>query len=122
MSRRQPLTFALTRIVRDTCLCLHLQRAARLVARSFDDAFRLLGIDRTTATAYLRRLESRGLVTVGASAADGRSRVVALTAAGRGLLRAAVPRWRRAHAALERVLPFDPDRLRSELGDLARAR
>jgi len=30
--------------VRDTCLCLHLQRAARAVARRFDEALRPLGL------------------------------------------------------------------------------
>jgi len=31
-------------MVRDTCLCLHLQRAARAVARRFDEALRPLGL------------------------------------------------------------------------------
>ena len=44
MSNRDPLPFEVTRRVRDTCLCLHLQRAARAVARRFDDALRPLGL------------------------------------------------------------------------------
>ena len=36
-------SFETTLLVRDTCLCLHLQRAARAMARRFDDALRPLG-------------------------------------------------------------------------------
>ena len=38
---RKDLPREITLHVRDTCLCLHLQRAARVVARRFDEAFRL---------------------------------------------------------------------------------
>jgi hypothetical protein len=38
------VSLATTVHVRDTCLCLHLQRAARAVARRFDTALRPLGI------------------------------------------------------------------------------
>jgi DNA-binding MarR family transcriptional regulator len=129
--------------VRDTCLCLHLQRAARVVARRFDEAFRPLGItqgqfsllmslnrpepptigsvaallamDRTTLTANLKPLERRGLVTVTIDPADRRSRRLALTAEGRALLVAAVPVWKRTHAALERRLKRSADALRADL-------
>ncbi|HRD27761.1 MAG TPA: MarR family winged helix-turn-helix transcriptional regulator, partial [Caulobacter sp.] len=33
-----------THHVRDTCLCLHAQRAARVLARRFDDALRPVGL------------------------------------------------------------------------------
>ena len=33
-----------TLLVRDSCLCLHVQRAARTLARLFDDALRPVGI------------------------------------------------------------------------------
>ena len=44
MSNRRLVPYETTLHVRDTCLCLHLQRAARVVARKFDDVFRPLGI------------------------------------------------------------------------------
>src|ERR687888_442680 len=114
MSKRDLLPFEITHHVRDTCLCLHLQRSARAVARRFDEVLRplgltngqfsllmslnrpeppsigsvsgLLAVDRTTLTANLKPLERRGLVTVMVDAADRRSRRLALTPAGRALL------------------------------------
>lgn len=134
--------------VRDTCLCLHVQRAARTLARIFDDAFRPVGItsgqyslmmalnrpeparmralatflavDRTTLTAALKPLERRGLVVVGADPADRRSRLLALTDAGRAVLADALPIWETTHAALEARLPAgDGDSLRAALIALA---
>jgi len=130
--------------VRDTCLCLHLQQAARAVARRFDAAFRPLGLtngqfsllmslnrpeaagisdistllamDRTTLTANLKPLERRGLVTVAVDDADRRSRRVTLTSAGRALLVAALPVWEHEHSAIESVLSgIAADRLRADL-------
>jgi DNA-binding MarR family transcriptional regulator len=123
---------AITLEVRDTCLCLHLQRAARAVARRFDAALRplnltsaqfsllmslnreeppsigsvsaLLAVDRTTLTANLKPLERRGLVKVSIDDADKRTRRVKLTPAGRALLIAAVPIWRQTHAIVENLL------------------
>ena len=143
MSNRRLVPFETTLHVRDTCLCLHLQRAARVVARKFDDVLRPLGItqgqfsllmslnrpelptlgsvaallamDRTTLTANLKPLERRGLVTVMVDEADRRSRRLALTADGRALLAAAVPIWKRTHAALERRLKRAADALRADL-------
>ena len=134
--------------LRGNCLCLHLQRAARVVARRFDEAFRplaltngqfsllmalrqleapsigyvaaLLAMDRTTLTANLKPLARRGLVKVATDRADQRSRCLALTAAGRALLEAAIPVWRRTHVEVERLLPSaDPDELRAELRALS---
>ncbi len=142
------LPFTDTIEVRDTCLCLHLQRAARAVARRFDDVLRpfgltngqfslmmslnrpvpasiksvaaLLGLDRTTLTANLTPLERRGLVSDAVDDADGRTRRLVLTQAGRSLLATAVPAWRREHAAIERRLPEGrADRLRADLITLA---
>ena len=133
--------------VRDSCLCLHLQRAARAMARRFDEALRpvgltngqfsllmslnrpepppmaavasLLAMDRTTLTAALKPLERRRLVKVSADPADGRSRRLALTAKGNGLLARAVPIWEQTHVELEALLPKgDPSRLRENLGAL----
>ena len=134
--------------LRGNCLCLHLQRAARAVARRFDHAFRpleltsgqfsllmalsstelpsigylsaLLAMDRTTLTANLKPLERRGLVRVTTDPADRRTRRLALTSAGHALLAAAVPVWRETHAAVECLIGMsDPDRLRADLRALS---
>jgi DNA-binding MarR family transcriptional regulator len=144
MPKRDEVPYEITHLVRDTCLCLHVQRAARAVARRFDEALRplaltngqfsllmslnrpeppsigsvahLLAMDRTTLTANLKPLERRGLVTVTVDRTDKRSRRMALTSAGRSLLAAAVPIWKRTHAAIDRLLgASSPDRLRSDL-------
>jgi DNA-binding MarR family transcriptional regulator len=138
------LPFDVTVRVRDTCLCLHLQQAARAVARRFDAALRPLGLtngqfsllmslnrpeaarigdvsallvmDRTTLTANLKPLERRGLVTVSVDDADKRSRRLKLTPAGWALLIAAVPVWENEHAAIEgSLIETQPDRLRADL-------
>lgn len=142
MAPRDDLPYELTLEVRDACLCLHVQRAARALARRFDEALRplamtngqfsllmslnrpqpatmrqvasVLAMDRTTLTAALKPLERRGLVEVAVDPADRRSRRLALTAAGRDLLARAVPIWRAVHGELERGLA-DPDRLRADL-------
>jgi len=137
-------TLETTHEVRDACLCLHVQRAARALARRFDDALRpigltngqfslmislnrpeppgmasvaaLLGMNRTTLTAALKPLQRRGLLKVTADPKDRRGRIMTLTAKGRNLLVRAVPVWRSTHAALEALLPEgDPDRLRKNL-------
>jgi DNA-binding MarR family transcriptional regulator len=138
------LPFDVTIRVRDTCLCLYLQQAARAVARRFDAALRPLGLtngqfsllmslnrpeaarigdvsallvmDRTTLTANLKPLERRGLVTVSVDDADKRSRRLKLTPAGWALLIAAVPVWENEHAAIEgSLIETQPDRLRDDL-------
>jgi DNA-binding MarR family transcriptional regulator len=148
MSKPDELPFALTHQVRDTCLCLHVQRAARAVARRFDEALRPLGLtngqfslmmslnrpaapsmgsvaallamDRTTLTANLKPLERRGLVRVTVDATDRRSRLMTLTPAGRKLLAEAVPIWKRTHAALDRLMGDEGlDRLRADLRALS---
>jgi DNA-binding MarR family transcriptional regulator len=149
MAKRDELPYALTHLVRDTCLCLHVQRAARAVARRFDDALRpldltngqfsllmslnrpepatmgqvssLLAMDRTTLTANLKPLERRGLLMIEIDEADRRGRRMRLTAAGRKLLAKAVPIWKRTHMALDRLLATDAasDRLRADLRALA---
>jgi DNA-binding MarR family transcriptional regulator len=147
MSNRDRTSFAFTRHVRDHCLCLHVQRAARALARRFDDALRpigltqgqfslltslnraqpptmgavadLLALDRTTLTANLKPLERRGLVKVSVDRDDKRSRRLILTPAGRGLLAAAAPIWKRAHAQAERLLKSaSPDIMRAGLREL----
>ena len=44
MSSAAAVPFETTLKVRDTCLCLHLRRAARAVGRRFDAALRPLGL------------------------------------------------------------------------------
>ena len=134
--------------VRDSCLCLHTQRAARALARRFDEALKpagltngqfsllmalngpepapmsrvaaLLGADRTTLTAALKPLAARGLAVSLADPRDSRVRRLALTEAGRACLAAATPLWTLAHAALEAELAgADPDRLRRDLMTLS---
>ena len=133
MSTRHEPPLAITHLVRDACLCLHVQRAARALARRFDDVFRpldltqgqfsllmslnrpeppsigsvaaLLAMDRTTLTAALKPLERRELVKVSTDKEDRRSRRLAITAAGRRLLGKAVPLWEQAHADVERLIP-----------------
>ena len=132
MSNDNAPSFETTIEVRDTCLCLHVQRAARALARRFDEVLRplelthgqfsllmslnrpeppkigsvaaLLAMDRTTLTANLKPLERRGLVKVTVDAADRRGRRLVLTASGRALLAEASPIWKREHAATERLI------------------
>lgn len=140
--------FETTSLVRDTCLCLHAQSAARALARRFDAVLRavgltnqqfsllmalnrpepppmgpvadLLAMDRTTLTAALKPLERRGLVRVEPSPTDGRARILVLTAAGCQTLAAAVPIWQETHAAVEeRLVGLNPDALRTALAVLA---
>lgn len=80
----------------------------------------LLAMDRTTLTANLKPLERRGLVKIMVDDADKRTRRLSLTSAGRALLVAAVPVWRRTHAAIEGLLPrSNPEELRGDLRALS---
>jgi DNA-binding MarR family transcriptional regulator len=123
---------------------MYVQRAARALARRFDDALRpvgvtngqfslmmslnrpeppdmvavssLLGMNRTTLTAALKPLQRRRLLRVTVDPADRRSRVMTLTPKGRRLLARAVPVWRRTHISVEALLPdSDPNRFRKNL-------
>jgi DNA-binding MarR family transcriptional regulator len=148
MSKRDRLPIAVTRQVRDTCMCLHVQRAARAVARRFDEALRpldltsgqfsllmslnraeparigqvsaVLAMDRTTLNANLKPLERRGFLTVSVDDGDRRSRRLALTPAGRSLLIRALPVWKRTQAATESLLgQSNPDMVRADLRKLS---
>ncbi len=130
--------------VRDTCLCLHAQRAARALGRRFDEALKpvgitngqfsilmslnrpepptigsvsaLLAMDRTTLTANLKPLERRGLLEVKVDPADKRSRRLVLTAAGQEVLVSAMPIWEKTHAELHALIAgSDIERLLSDL-------
>jgi DNA-binding MarR family transcriptional regulator len=148
MSRTAAVSFETTLRVRDCCLCLHVQRAARSLARRFDEALRplglthgqfflmmslnrpepsgmtsvssLLGMDRTTLTAALKPLERRGLVKVGTDSSDRRGRRLSLTREGRTLLVSAVPVWERTHLKVTASLhDGDADCLRTNLRALS---
>lgn len=145
---RPDLPIETTHEVRDRCLCLHLQRAARAIARRFDEALRPVGLsngqysllmalnrpdpprigdvapflamDRTTLTANVKPLARRALLEVIPDERDGRSRRLRLTEAGRDLLVRAVPIWRATHDAVDLMLPeTDGTDLRADLRRLA---
>jgi DNA-binding MarR family transcriptional regulator len=148
MSRATSIPFETTLRVRDCCLCLHVQRTARALARRFDEALRpigltngqfslmmslnrpeppgiaavatLLAMDRTTLTAALKPLERRGLIKVAKDPTDRRGRLLSLTPEGKTLLASAVPVWEHTHRDLEALLnDLDLDRLRSGLRALS---
>jgi DNA-binding MarR family transcriptional regulator len=148
MASASVTSLRVTHLVRDTCLCLHVQRAARALARRFDEALRpvgltngqfsllmslnrpnapgmgevaeMLAMDRTTLTAALKPLRRRGLVSVAADPQDRRGRLMTLTAKGRKALARAVPVWRKTHAAVEAQLhDGDCERLRKDLRTLS---
>ncbi|MDP1748794.1 MAG: MarR family winged helix-turn-helix transcriptional regulator [Reyranella sp.] len=148
MSKNDNASFDTTLHVYEHCLCFAAQRAARALARRFDEALRPVGLtsgqfslltslnraeppsigsvaallvmDRTTLTANLKPLERRGLVTIGVDPADRRGRRLTLTGAGRRLLRSALPIWRRTHAEIEeRLIQTDAKVLRTGLRALA---
>lgn len=133
MSKPAEIPFATTILVRDSCLCLHTQRAARALARRFDEALlpaglrsgqfsllmalnrptppaigsvaALLAMDRTTLTANLKPLARRGLIAIEVDPRDRRSRLLRLTDAGRAVLAEALPIWERTHAEIEAQMP-----------------
>jgi DNA-binding MarR family transcriptional regulator len=148
MSKAPLIPYETTLFVRDCCLCLHAQRAARMLARRFDEALRplgltngqfslmmslnrpqpasigsvasLLGMDRTTLTAALKPLERRGLVETRVDPSDKRSRRLSLTREGEALLASAVPVWTETHAEIDRLIPGpDLDGLRNSLRALS---
>src|SRR4028118_1844046 len=112
--------------IRDHCLCLATQRAARRLARRFDRLFaplgitngqfsmlvalsgqwqprlgelaEFLGMDSTTMTAAVKPLEKRGFVALQVDEADARVRRPRLTEGGRAVVAKAVPLWREEHA------------------------
>jgi DNA-binding MarR family transcriptional regulator len=132
-----------TILVRDCCLCLHVQRAARALARRFDVALRphgltngqfsllmslnrpkpagmrsvanLLAMDRTTLTAALKPLERRGLIRVFVDPDDRRGKFMTLTPEGTQLLADALPVWESNHRDLETMLDGNAANLRKGL-------
>ena len=148
MSKKLNASFDTTRHVYDHCLCFAAQRAARALARRFDEALSPLGLtsgqfslltslnrpeapsmgsiaallvmDRTTLTANLKPLEQRGFVKIAVDAADRRVRRLILTPAGRKVLQSAMPVWVDVHGEIDRLLPASDGRtLRRGLRALA---
>jgi DNA-binding MarR family transcriptional regulator len=144
----KPVPYAMTLLVRDCCLCLHVQRAARALARRFDEVLRpfgltngqfsllmslnrpepppmapvakLLAMDRTTLTAALKPLERRGLVKILQDPTDRRNRTIKLTREGEELLAQALPVWHSEHHEIEQQIPdLEPEALRRSLRALS---
>jgi DNA-binding MarR family transcriptional regulator len=114
------------------CVCLGVRKAARRLARRYDEALRPLGItsgqfsilaalllrdpvplgvlaetlgmDRTTLNRNLMPLEKRKLIATAALPDDGRVRGLVLAERGRALLDRAVPLWKEAQAESQRRL------------------
>jgi DNA-binding MarR family transcriptional regulator len=133
MHNSSPISIETIHQIRDSCLCLAAQRAARVLARRFDRLFAPLGLtngqfsmmvalsgawrpklselagflamDQTTLTAAVKTLEKRGLLVLQADESDGRIRRPALTPAGRDLVAQATPLWKAEHSALQATLP-----------------
>lgn len=129
------LPISVTLEVRDTCLCMRAQKAARALARKFDHAFShlglthgqfsvmmtlnqpsppnlnriasFLGMDRTSLTAKLKALVRNGWVEVTPDPADKRNRQLRLTGEGRDVLKQAYPIWRDTHAEIDENLGVD---------------
>ncbi len=149
MASDNSVSFATTKHVHDHCLCFAAQRAARALARRFDEALRpvgltswqfsllmslnreepatvgvtaaVLGIDRTTLTANLKPLERDRLVTSAVDPADRRGRLLVLTATGRKKLKAALPIWKRTHEEIDDLLvPKSGETMRAGLRALAK--
>jgi len=132
VSKHDLVTRDQTLFVRDHCLCLAAQRAARALSRRFDEVFRAFGItsgqfsllnalnrpeppslgavaellamDRTSLTANLKPLQRDGLVAVEADSSDRRIKRLALTGAGRRVLAEAMPIWTKVHGEIDRSL------------------
>jgi len=134
MLTSSPDTLPVTAVhhIRDTCLCLAAQRAARALARRFDAALRPFGLtngqfsllvalnqaeppaigrlapflamDASTLTAAVKPLARRGLLRLVPDTQDRRSRRVQITREGVVLLGQAIPVWQATQAALDAAL------------------
>lgn len=130
------------------CLGFNVRKAARVLAKAFDEALApcglkntqfsmlvglhvrgpvnvqafsdLLKMDRTTLTRNLGPLERQGLICI-TPGSDRRSRTIALTDAGEKLLQQAVPLWQQLQQRLVDGLGDDQARqLRKTLRDLTK--
>lgn len=143
MSTMSSIPLETTLFVKDHCLCLHTQRAARAMARVFDKALKphginngqfsllmslnqpfppsvsdiamILAMDATTVTAKLKPLIARELVQVMPDAKDKRTRRVAMTDEGKVVLEGAFETWKQTHAVLEDLFDDGCEQLRGGL-------
>jgi len=131
------------------CIGFALRRAARVVGRRYDTAFRKvglrggqfsilaslshgeavplgtlaerLGMDRTTLTADIRPLERQGFVRSRQDDRDKRVRNLMITDAGMEMLEKAIPVWRQLQEETRAMLTgIEWDEMRGHLRDLAR--
>jgi DNA-binding MarR family transcriptional regulator len=81
------------------------------IAAASDDTLGALaqrtGLEQSSLSRNLRRLEDEGLIEIAVLEADLRRRMVWLTETGARRLEAAIPIWRRAHAKLAKRLSAD---------------
>jgi DNA-binding MarR family transcriptional regulator len=146
-SNTETLPIATVHHIRDTCLCLATQRAARVLARRFDAALRPFGLtngqfsllvalnrpepppigrlapflamDASTLTAAMKPLERRGLVRLIPDVEDRRSRLVQITPEGVALLGEAIRVWHSTHGDLDaRLGQGTADALRNGLAQI----
>jgi DNA-binding MarR family transcriptional regulator len=117
------------------CVMFNLRRAARLVARRYEDILKPtglksgqfsllvalnqrpktplgalangLGMERTTLTRNLQPLLRRGLVNSDVAPNDARVKMLSLTPDGKSLLQSALPLWKQAQATSFDRLPQD---------------
>ncbi|MFF8803404.1 MULTISPECIES: MarR family winged helix-turn-helix transcriptional regulator [unclassified Methylobacterium] len=144
-SRMTPDTAA---AIEQACICVAVQRAARVIGREFDSVFRAVGLsnwqftllttlalgnpptmreladelalDKSTLTANVKLLEKRGLITIEPDSQDRRARRVRLTGPGRSLLDDTIPLWEQAQAAcLARLDIAEAASLRQTLATLS---
>ncbi len=120
----------------ESCSCSALRQAARHVTKLYDEALAPIGLglnqysilsklnrfgpkilqdlaallvmDRSTLGHLLRPLEKRGLVTLGVSEQDRRSRVITLTPVGAQLMKEARPLWAKAERQFEHGFGAEP--------------
>jgi DNA-binding MarR family transcriptional regulator len=125
------------------CACIHMRVASRVMTRLYDEALAPSGIrisqlatlsvlafqgpftvkalanalvmDRTTLTADLKPLETRGFLEI-VPGKDRRTRVIAISKKGRKVLEAAIPAWQRAQEQVKSE--FGEVRLQGLLHDL----
>ena len=119
--------------VHEQCYCLNAQRAARRLARLYDDGLRPLDLnhgqfsllmlvaglqpvsvgqvaaelvmDRTTVTAAVKPLERRGLLDTAVSPSDQRLRLLIVTPSGLALLSKASTKWQELQKAVQSQHP-----------------
>lgn len=131
--------------VHQQCYCLNAQRAARRLARLYDQGLRPFGLnhgqysllmlvagmqpvgvgqvadelvmDRTTVTAAVKPLERRRLLDTTVSPSDHRQRLLSLTPSGHALLSEACIEWQAMQEAVQRHRPASG--LRKNLRQLA---